>query len=303
MRWTAICLTLALAGCVSGRPQTTPDRALYQDLRKAVEMEESTGGVVDEHGREAVLPVVAESVCAAGPGTRLSVIRWVEGHIEAEGGPAREAWERAGRDDGEIGELLTLERVLGVLREGHERAPDDCPFWLQEDEGFAGVHGDAHRLVIYAESQGGGGLVFQDGAVALGGTGAGRVLFGWGPSTRLTLAIGGELGAVAELPENESGGRTVSARFAGALPVLFRFRESLSVFDFELAPTLRFTDEDLRPPGFRVSIGGGLSTLRVGAFMPHALLWIGYEIQPPHAGGGVEHSLRVGTRVGIDWDP
>lgn len=303
MRLAVPAVPLLLVGCATAMPERTSEAGLYVDVRKAVEMGEGTGWVVDRYEIAEVIPKVARSLCEAGPETRLGVIRWLEARIEAEGGPARDAWERNGHDEDAIGELLTLERTREVLREGHARAEEDCPFWLEPDDEFAGVHGDANRAIVMAESLGGFGLVVRDGRVALGGGGGGRLMLGWGLDVRRTMAFGLEVGGVADLTENDDGSRAVAARFAAAAPVLLRLRDSLRIVDFEIAPTVRFTEQRIRPPGFRASVGGGLSTLRLGGFMPHGLLWIGYEYQPSWDGAGPEHSVRIGTRVGIDWDP
>ena len=297
----ALVVLVVAPACITALPERTGEAALYMDLRKAVESQEGTGWVVDRLEIEDVLPDVAPSICQAEPETRLGVIRWLDGRIAEEGGPARELYARD--PDADIDTLLTLERAQAVLRSAHESAEDDCPFWLEEDTDFAGVHGDAARLVVIAESIGGGGLMFRSGEVALGGGGGGRLLFGYGLDVRRTLAIGAEVGGVAELVETGDGGRTLVARFMAAAPVLLRTREGLAVFDVEVTPTVRFSADRIRPPGVRVAIGGGVSTLRLGAFMPHVLLWIGYEYQPPWDGGSAEHSIRIGTRVGVDWDP
>ena len=292
---------MLLTGCVTALPERTSEAALYMDLRKAVESQEGTGWVVDRHEIDEVLPDVARSVCQAEPAARLGVLRWLEAQIEEEGGPARELFARD--RDADVDGLLTLERTRDVLATAHDSADMDCPFWLESDDAFAGVHGDAARLVLIAESLGGGGLVFRGDEVALGGGGGGRLLFGYGLDVRRTLAIGGEVGGVAELVETGDGGRTLVARFMAGVPILLRTREGLAVVDAEITPIVRFSADRVRPPGVRVALGGGVSTLRLGAFMPHALLWIGYEYQPPWDGGGAEHSIRVGTRVGVDWDP
>lgn len=282
-------------------PDRTTEAALYMDARKAVESQEGTGWVIDRHEIAEVLPEVARSICEADAETRLGVIRWLEEQIRQEGGPARELYARD--SDADIDTLLTLERTRDLIRAGHDGAEDDCPFWLEQDPSFAGVHGDAARLIVIAESLGGGGLILRGSELAIGGGGGGRLLFGYGLDVRHTLAIGGEVGGVAELVETGDGGRTVVARFMAAAPVLLRTRNGLAVVDLELTPVVRFSADRIRPPGFRAAIGGGVSTLRLGAFMPHALLWIGYEYQPPWDGGPAEHSIRVGTRVGVDWDP
>jgi len=303
-RWAAVGMIAWVGGCATALPQRAEEQALYLDTRRVVELEETTDWVVDRLEIDETLSDVMESACLAGPETRLGAIRWLEARIVEEGGPAEEAWLRAGRDDGAISHLLTLERTRDVIREAHERAADDCPFWIEEEDGFAGIHSDADRVVILGESIGSGGLVFQGGDVAFGGAGGGRVLLGVGTSQRLTIAAGAELGGAADLPESEDGSRTLEARFYAGVPVLLRWRSTITLFDLEVAPTARFDLDDVRSPGFRVSLGGGLAALRTGGFMPQAVLFVGYEYVAPRTEGGLPaHAVRVGTKVGLDWDP
>ena len=57
------------------------------------------------------------------------------------------------------------------------------------------------------------------------------------------------------------------------------------------------------PPGVRASLGVGLTTMRASAFMPYVVLWLGYEYHPTIPNSPEDHSLHIGTRVGVDWDP
>jgi hypothetical protein len=43
--------------------------------------------------------------------------------------------------------------------------------------------------------------------------------------------------------------------------------------------------------------------MRSSAFMPYLVLWLGYEVHPARSGRPPTHSARIGTRVGVDWDP
>jgi hypothetical protein len=38
-------------------------------------------------------------------------------------------------------------------------------------------------------------------------------------------------------------------------------------------------------------------------FMPAIQLWLGYELYPAQGDFAAQHVIRVGTRVGLDWDP
>lgn len=128
-------------------------------------------------------------------------------------------------------------------------------------------------------------------------------MLSWGIDEHYSLATGFEGGAAAEFPENEAGDRTLVATLYGGVPLLFRARNGLSVLDIEAAMMLRYRQQEVHNPGLRVSIGYGLSTTRGAGFMPHAVLWVGYEWHPARDLDPAEHSIRLGTRVGVDWDP
>jgi hypothetical protein len=76
------------------------------------------------------------------------------------------------------------------------------------------------------------------------------------------------------------------------------------VFDLEVAPAVRIDPgEDILPIGARAAFGVGLTTMRNASFMPYGVLWLGYEVHPASGSDPADHSLRVGTRVGVDVDP
>ncbi len=291
---------LGLVACASG-PRGGAESALYSDLQKVISSTERLDWVVDRHGIEESLPDIMPSLCQVPLESRLATLRFLEAQIAAEGGSAEEIWSQNGHDLGAVEHLLKLERMNLVLQAAMNRAPEDCPFWLEPDEDFNGVHG-TQGFTLIAESNGGGGLIIRGGDVALGGGGGGRLLGAWGFDEHITLATGIELGAIAAFRENEDFEREVQAQFMGAIPLLLRLREGLNIFDIEAAPVFRYVDSSVRSPGFRVSIGYGLGALRGGGFMPHAVLWVGYEYQPARLNFEAEHSLRAGTRVGVNWD-
>jgi hypothetical protein len=294
-------VSIAAAGC-GAMPPTPAARSLYVDAEKVVGTGEQLGWVIDQHEVDEALPEVLPSVCQVPEEDRLSLIRWLEARIEAEGGSAEAVYRANGGDLGEVEDLLELERIHMVLMAAERAAGEHCPFWLETDEDFEGIHGTRGFTVI-AETNGGGGLILRDGQIALGGGGGGRVLPSIGFSETVALGIGVELGGAAAFEETASGSVSVAVQFMGAIPLLLRIRDGLGVIDLEAAPVFRYVDDAVRTPGFRVAIGYGLSTLRGGGFMPHAILWLGYEFQPPRLDFGAEHSIRLGTRVGIDWNP
>src|SRR5688572_20504865 len=160
MRGVLALLAVTGIGC-GATPPRTAERALYLDLRKIVELQESTDWVVDRLEIEEVSPQVMRSVCQVEAPARARLISWLDRRIGEEGGPAEEAWRREGRDLGAISGLLRLERIRLVLGWAHANADADCPFWLETDPHFAGLQIDDARFVLLAESLGSGALFFR----------------------------------------------------------------------------------------------------------------------------------------------
>jgi hypothetical protein len=299
--------TLPLAALVMGcatLPEEPVARALYVDLRKAEELSSDTGWVVDRIQLESNAEDVLRSACQVDAVQRDQLDAWISGQIALHGGSAEEAYRKHGKDLGAASTLLTLERTRALLRYAQAHAGADCPFWIEPDPEFAGVQGDADRFVVLAETIGYGSAVLESDEAAIGGGGGGRLLFAHGLGPEVTLALGGEVGGSGAFVENDSGGRSIDTTFSAAIPVLVRLTRFSRVLDFELAPVFRFNpDEDALPPGGRAAMGVGLTTLRASAFMPYAVLWLGYEFHPENDTGPADHSIHAGTRVGVDWDP
>jgi hypothetical protein len=301
----ALPLLLSIS-CVLGACATLPagrsESALYVDVRKAVELRESTEWVVDRLEVEALAASAMRSACQVEAPARERLLTWLDAQIEAAGGPAEAAYRRD--RDADIDTALSLERVRAVVRYADEHA-HECPFWLSPDAAFAGVQTDAYRLVLLAESVGGGGLIVSGGRARLGGGGGGRLTLALGLDQRVTIGLGAELGGIGSFGnEDATGGRSLVARFTAAVPLLLRITNLSRLVDFELAATARWSSSDLRlPPGVRGAIGYGLTTVRVGPFMPTAVAYISYEYLPPGDGLGAEHLILLGTKVGLDFDP
>lgn len=298
----AALLSTALSACAS-LPAGRAESALYIDVRKAVELRESSEWVVDRLEVEALAASAMRSACQVDAPARERLLTWLDAEIASVGGSA-EAQYRADHD-ASIGRALSLERVRAVVQYADEHA-HECPFWLEPDTAFAGVQTDAYRFVLLADSVGGGGLIVSGGSTRLGGGGGGRLTFALGLDQRVTIGIGAEVGGIGSFGgPDPTGGRSLVARFTAAVPLLLRLTNVSRILDLELAATARWSATDLRmPPGVRAAIGYGLTTVRVGPFMPTGVLFVSYEYLPPSQDGlDAEHLILIGTKVGLDFDP
>ena len=165
-------IALSLTACVS-LPEVRPQRGLYVDLRKAVVLQEQEEWIVDRLEVEDTLEGVMGSVCSSTRETREDLRAWLERRIATEAGEpgpraAERMYAREGAMSSDVEDVRTLERVQMVL-EAAEDVADDCPYWLEEDPAFAGRESDEARLVIFAESLGGGSVRFGGGDLAFGG--------------------------------------------------------------------------------------------------------------------------------------
>ncbi len=289
-----------LFGCAPLPPQTA-SRGLYRDLRKTVEFRENDDWVIDDLEVADALSGVMRSICSTQEAAREDLELWLATEIERRGGPSRLQFERNGASlNRSIRETRRLERITEVLRRGRDEARR-CPYWIAQDEAFAGLEGDEGRFVVLLESRGGASLLFADGEAAIGGGGGGRLFLGGGIGPRLTLAVGAEVAVDGELPEEPGGRRSFQAVLAAGAPLLLRIANNDRVIDFEAAYTARFADDTRH--GVRFTVGYGLTTPRVSSFMPYAVLWVGYRVVPAAHGLPIEHGILFGTRIGFDWDP
>jgi hypothetical protein len=285
-------------------PEAPVQRALYVDLRKAVDLSDDTGWVVDRVQLEANAEKAMRSACQVAAPERDDLDAWISGQLALGGGSAEELYRKHDGDLGAASEALALERTRALLRYAHAHAGEDCPFWLEPDPEFRGVQGDDGRFVLLAETMGFGTVLVEGGKAGLGGGGGGRLLLGHGFGPRWTLAAGGEVGGTGSFVENDEGKRSIQTTFMAAVPVLLRFTAFSRIIDLDAAARFRINPEGpVPPPGVRVSLGAGITAMRSSAFMPHGLLWVGYEFHPAFRADPADHSIHVGTRVGVDWGP
>jgi hypothetical protein len=147
----AVLAVLLCASCAT-LPHQPAERALFIDLRKIVELSESTGWVIDRIQVEKNAEDVMRSVCQVDPALRDDLEAWLTGQIEVNGGPAEQLYREHGDDLSAADRTLALERTRTLLRYGNAHAAQDCPFWLKPSSSFDGVQGDAHRFVVSARA-------------------------------------------------------------------------------------------------------------------------------------------------------
>jgi len=299
-----LALSSLLTGCVT-LPHQPTERALYVDVRKALNGESRLGWTVD---RVEIADAVAQaepSACRVTPAHRKALRDWVHEHIAAAGGSAEQQY-RAGVDIDDLDDVIDFERTAALLDDVELHVPADCPFWVKPSDHFEGLHTTANRFILVAESMGAGSLSLVDNRVVAGGGGAARIFAGYGFSPHWQLAAGLEGGgdAILQKPEGENGGALNAAgAFRFGVPAFLRLTDVDRIYDVELAVIARLKDGDFSPWGARIGLAGGVAGLRRLGFMPSLQLWFGYEVFPAQNGLQVEHVLRLGTRVGVDWDP
>jgi len=293
---------LSLATACASLPDGSVERALYIDARKALHGESRLGWTVDRVEIEESSGQTEPSACLVSEQQRKNLRTWIEARIAEEGGGA-EAQYRAGKDIDDLDEVLDLERARALLETVESHLPEDCPFWVKPDPTFSGLHQTTRRFVLIAESVGGGSLLVSGGQVRTAGGGAARILPAWGFSSQLQLAAGIEVGGDAVLEKTTDGSLAPVGAFRFGAPVSLRLTDVDRIYDLELAAVTRLTRREFVPWGGRIALAGGISGLRRLGFMPAIQLWVAYEYYPEQDGQLAQHLLRLGTRVGIDWDP
>jgi hypothetical protein len=308
MSFAAVC---AFAIGTSGRaharpaPEAQPERALFLDLQKTVDSRARFEWVADAVEIEAAARHTLRSLCHVDPAARARLRAWVTAEITAQGGPAAPRY-RNGEDLDDLEDVVRLERVGAILDTMEPRLATQCGFWAQHEADFAGVQTDNRRFVLMLETNGGGQVYLGRSPLTFGGAGAGRLLGGYGLDDRFTLAAGIELGGSSTFPKDEkTGTRSVRAAFLAGVPLLLRYARSTFLWDTDLAVTARAPEDDIEgwQYGFRLMQGFGTSELRIGNLMGYVLATIGYEYVPANVHHETAHILRIGTRLGIDWDP
>jgi hypothetical protein len=280
-------------------PRDTAERSLYLDLRKIVDTSEEGGWTVDSLRLEANLEPALRSTCEVDRTVRAELDAWLSAEITRAGGPAEQGYLAHGRELGAVRESLALERTRRLLRYAEARAAIDCPFWLRPAPRFAGVQGDFQRWVVLGETQAFGTVMVPGPIPALGG--GGRLFLGRGLTPRGTLALGADLAASGTLLPGDHG---IDAYVTFATPVLYRFAEFSQLWDVELAPVMRFSHaRQSWPPGGRIEVAGGFSSVTLSPFMSYFMFYVGYELHGVGPHEHPDHTFQLGTRIAVDWAP
>jgi hypothetical protein len=296
--WVWACAAFTLCGCAT-LPNAPAERALYLDLRKIVDANEDGGWTVDRLRLQVNAEPALRSACQVEPGTLTALDAWLAQQIELAGGPAKDAYFARGKSLSAVSHTLSLERTRALLQYVSSRASEDCPFWLTPSSTFAGEQGDTQRWVLLGETQAFGTFTMPGNIPALGG--GGRLFLGHGIGSRLTLAVGADVAASGTfIPTGgQSGG--VDAYLTLATPVLLRLTAFSRMCDVELAPVVRLSrGQSAWPPGARVQLGGGFSSVRISPFMPYFMIYLGYEVHPANTQLGFDQTLQIGTRIAVD---
>lgn len=298
----ATCLSMigiacALSGCVT-LPNGPAERSLYLDLRKIVDANEDGGWTVDWLRLQANAEPALRSACQVEPQARAALDAWLGDEIQRVGGPAEQQYLSHGKNLEAVAQALSLERTRALLRYANSRADQDCPFWLAPNPNFAGEQADAQRWVLLGETQAFAAFTMPSNVPALGG--GGRLFIGHGIGPRLTLAAGVDVAASGTfIPTATSGG--IDAYLTLATPVLLRLSWYSRMYDVELAPVVRLSSgQSSWPPGGRIQIGGGFSSVRLSPFMPYFMVYAGYEVHPVGPSSKIDHTIQLGTRIALD---
>lgn len=295
-------LAVLSTGCAS-LPAPT-ERGLYVDLRQVVASAERLDWVVDRLEVEAIRPEIMRSACFTPQAERKRLRAWLTNEIAAKGGPSAARFA-AGVKASKLEDVQHLERVA-MLLDAAEAQAGECPYWIKPTKTFAGVHSDAHRWVLMAETMPSLQILVAKGVdTRIGGAGLGRLLLGRGLNHRLTLSAGVEMGLASVVSQDDQDDLKITPAFALGLPVLLRWHDGPLRADVGAALTGRSPAVDFSDPryGVRWSVGVGVSTLRVLGVQPYVMLWTGHEYQFAGDGDPGQHGIRFGTRVGVNWDP
>ena len=306
--WTSSCF----ATPVTSKVETTDFKkeeieALRFDLETIVYGQERVDWLIDQYSLDLIMPRVLEAVCHGPSELSSLLIEQLEREVR-ENGTAKALWltlQKKGEEPTllDIEPSLSRERVLLVLKHAQSER-DKCPFWMKHRTPYYGRHRDDGGWQILLESMAGGQLVWTDD-FNLGLSGQGRLIPIFSGTHRWAFGIGIEVGGASTFPLDESGQRTVKAMWTTGVPFLLRYWWGHFRVDSEVSPVVRFLDGEIFAPklaetlvGMRLAQSIGFSTIRVAGFLPHFMLWAGYE---HYFTATQDQVLRVGTRVGVSW--
>lgn len=304
---TVAVVCLAAAGCSRFHALPTPRppvmAALARDLERQVNLSATAGWGVDRMEIEGLLEPALDSVCRVARVDRRSLLGWLDERIAAEGGPVATAWRARGKDLDEVADLLVLTRMRMLLARADELADQDCPFWLEPEEDFAGRQTSHGRWQLTAGGGGKGIAVRSRGHTDLLFGGAGRLLVGRVAQDGRALYLGAELGASASFPKDAQGERSKLVVAADlVVPVVLRLTGVNSYLELEAGWLGRATEEDFTDVdhGVHLGVSVGGRALRTRFFFPGAAF--GVSLARTFTGSPDATMFKLGVRIAFDVD-
>lgn len=295
------------AGCSRFRALPVPRQpvmaALARDLERQVTIAAAAGWGIDRTEVESLLEPALDSVCRVPRVDRRSLLTWLGDRIAAEGGPVAGAWRARGKDLDAVADLLVLTRMRLVLLRADELADQDCPFWLEPEERFAGRQTSHGRWQLTAGGGGKGIALWRGGDTDFLFGGAGRLLVGRVAESGRALYVGAELGASASFPKDASGDRTKLVLTADlVVPVVLRLTGVNSYLEVEAGWLGRATEEDFSAVDHGVHVGASVGgrALRTRFFFPGAAF--GMSLERTFSDGADPTMFKVGVRFAVDVD-
>lgn len=308
--------TLVSAQPMSPPPHTPPHTpiteaqaaralAVHLDLERLITYQEKLDWVSDHSALNKLEERLLELTCQVSVEELNALHTTLSQEVERAGGPLEAQWRKASEEEREVlrdelSERLHLERLPLTLSYALSKRAR-CPFWLSPTPAFRGVHRDAGRLQLSLETMGGLQALKTNKGWAYGGSGQGRAFALWGLNLRLALGLGLEVGGASTFPRSKLG-RVLSGMVTAGVPLIARWWLGDWRLDSEVALLARAPQDEDTLYGYRVAQGVGFSTLRISGFLPHVILWAGYErYYGPSAPRLADHVVRVGTRIGVSW--
>jgi hypothetical protein len=298
-------------------PREPVQRALVRDVERVVDVRGNVGWFIDETEIEAVLPDVMKSFCQVPVEDREAALVWLDREIVELGGPdVVAAWRARGKKLGNVEDLLLATRTRLLLSRAEGWAKQGrCPFWLETNARFPGVHTQDRRFIATIE---GGGRVTQEialGRVRFGGGGSGRILAGYGFAEGWGVTGGLEIGGGARFTNLQLGEQSEFPQIVGqaAAPLVLRRQLGLTTHaELELGPMAYFDRGSADPStrqfklhfdwGLRMgfAIGGTYLRLHRG-FIPKFAVAFTADLVPGVANQPGLTQLGVGLRTGLDF--
>lgn len=293
----------ATFACARPLPPRSPQAALYRDLQRLVTLQGTSGWQIDRFAIKAILPEALMSVCHVPPAQRQALLHWLDTRIGELGGPVEAAYQARGKDLDEVSELLEVTRIRKTLATALATADEDCPFWIEPSNHFAGRQISDNRWQLSAGGGGKGVLVRRAGETDLHFGGAGRLLLGRNIGSRWALYTGAEVGGNAGFPKNANGDRESLVLAVDVVaPVVARYSLINSYFELEAGYMAHLTEEDWRQINHGLHLGASIGgrTARVRWFFPGGAFGISYERFVDS--GTPVHAIKMGFRVALDMD-